>query len=182
MPAAAVGIVDCDGGSNLGITIRQDHRIGVVGQNGFTAQNCTSGGGAVEAVPLPHGGVCNGPVTVESSANGDSGAGAVSIAPDAIVGVSGLPAELTFTMGEQCPGEPTTPFTDVLPLLSNDVRTEIVDVDNGNTPLVSDTPGEAFSCPAWTQENGPGQLILSFPTLHGALGGADVINVFVFDD
>ena len=69
----------------------------------------------------------------------------------------------------------------VFVLLSSDTRTEIAHVDNGATTLVYDNPGENFSCPAWTQENGPGNLILSFPTLHGA-GNADLINVFVFDD
>jgi hypothetical protein len=182
VPALAAGVVDCDGGTNLGVTIRQDHRVGVVGQAGFTAQSCATAGGTVEMGGLPHPNVCNGPLTVEPSANGDSGAGAVFIAPDATLGVNGLPADVSFAIGEECPGEQPAGFTDVFPLISNDELTEILHADNGNDALVYDNPGEGFSCPGWTQENGPGRLILSFPTLHGAIGGADVINAFVFDD
>lgn len=179
LPVVAAGVVDCDGNTNLGITIRQDHRIGIVNQD-FTAGECTDAGGTVETGSLPHPQVCNGPLTVEPSANPDSGPGAVFIAPDPFFNVNGLPVQLTFESGEECTGEGSG-FTGVLPLLSSNVRTEILHVDNGSDPLVYDNPGENFSCPSWTQEGGPGRLILSFPTLHGA-AGADLINVFVFDD
>jgi len=88
---------------------------------------------------------------------------------------------LTFESGPQCTGVGTG-FSAVFVLLSSDTRTQIDHVDNGSASLTYDNPGENFSCPAWTQENGPGKLILSFPTLHGAVGNADVINAFVFDD
>jgi hypothetical protein len=55
-------------------------------------------------------------------------------------------------------------------------------VNNSGSTLTYDNPGENFSCPAWTQEDGPGKLILTFPSLHGAIDGSDLINVFVFDD
>lgn len=180
VPASNVGIVDCDGGTNLGITIAQDHRIGTVGSGGFTADNCTAAGGTIEAGGFPHPQVCNGPLTVAPSASGDSGPGAVLIAPDPSLNVDGLPAQVTFESGDTCTGTGTG-FTDVLPLISRHIRTEILHANNSADPLVYDDPGEAFSCPTWTQENGPGKLILSFPTLHGA-AGADLINVFVFDD
>lgn len=184
VPASDVGIVDCDGGTNLGVTISQDHRIGVVGSGGFTEGNCTSAGGTVEPPGFPHPQVCNGPLTVAPSASGDSGPGAVLIAPDPTFNVNGLPAEVSFQIGDACPGDGTGPgFTDVLPLISRNVRTEILHANNTDSPLIYTDAGESFSCPAWTQENGPGRLFLSFPTLHGAVGtGADLINVFLFDD
>jgi hypothetical protein len=181
VPAVAVGIVDCDGGTDLGITIRQDHRLGVVGEDGFTAPDCTDAGGTGEVGGLPHTLTCNGPLTVEPSGTGDSGPGAVAIAPNPTFNVDGLPVQVTFENGDECTGSGPQ-LSDAFPLISNDVRTEIAHVGNGQDTLVYDNAGEAFSCAAWSQENGHGQLILSFPTLHGSFGGADVINVFIFDD
>jgi hypothetical protein len=106
----------------------------------------------------------------------------VRIAPDPAFTINGLPAEVTFEEGTTCTGMGDG-FTGVFVLISSDIRTEILHVNNTADSLVYDNPGENFSCPAWTQENGPGRLTFSFPTLHGVqASGADLINVFVFDD
>lgn len=182
VPVTAAGVIDCDGGTNLGATLRQDHRLGTVGTGGFTAQNCTNAGGTVEGAVFPHENVCNGPLTLQSSAAGDSGPGAVAISPDPTFGTVGLPARLTFESGAQCTGVSNDALEAVFVLLSSDTRTEVLHVDNTADTLVYDNPGENFSCPAWNQENGPGNLILAFPTLHGSVIATDLINVFVFDD
>ncbi|MFI5364502.1 MAG: hypothetical protein ACHQ4J_02660 [Candidatus Binatia bacterium] len=40
VPVTKAGVVACNGGQQLGFTITQDHTIGVVGVNGFTAHQC----------------------------------------------------------------------------------------------------------------------------------------------
>jgi hypothetical protein len=183
LPVVAAGIVDCDGGTNLGIVVRQDHRVGTVGDDGFTAESCAAAGGFVEPAGFPHPQVCNGPLMVEPSANADTGPGAVAIAPVPVFLTNGgLPAELTFEVGPQCTGQGDG-FSAVFALISSDAHAEILHANNGDTPLAYDNPGENFSCAEWTQEDGPGKLILSFPTLHGVQpSGADLINVLLFDD
>ncbi len=74
-------------------------------------------------------------------------------------------------------GEPT-----VFGFVSGISRAEILDASNvPGAVFQHDERGENFSCPLWTQENGPGRLVLSVPTLDGSASG-DVITVFVLDD
>lgn len=49
MPVASAGIVACGGGFSLGFTTTQDHNIGQVGVNGFTAAQCQSMSGHLES-------------------------------------------------------------------------------------------------------------------------------------
>jgi hypothetical protein len=184
LPVSAAGIVDCNGGSNLGTITRQDHRLGTVGMGGFTAGACAVAGGSIEDPQVFqnfHSGVCNGPLEIGPGNAPDSGAGAVAIGPDQSLGTQGLPAQLTFETGSTCSGQPPV-INAVVALISSGSRTEILHVNNSGSTLTYDNPGENFSCPAWTQEDGPGKLILTFPSLHGAIDGSDLINVFVFDD
>jgi hypothetical protein len=180
VPVSAAGVVACAGGVDLGVSSSQDHRIGVVGMNGFTAADCTVAGGTVEGAMDPHPGVCNGPVEIIASSEPDSGVGALLIAPDARFGTQGLPAEVTIESGPCAlhePGDPT-----VFGFVSGLSSAAILDADNvTGAVLQHDEHGENFSCPLWTQENGPGRLVLSVPAVHGATTG-DALTVFVLDD
>src|SRR5690606_31908926 len=65
VPVADAGVLSCAGGVDIGVTALQDHVIGVVGEEGFTAEACAAAGGVVEAAgPGAHPGVCTGPVEV----------------------------------------------------------------------------------------------------------------------
>jgi hypothetical protein len=180
VPVSAAGVLACNGGFNLGVTSTQDHNIGTVGANGFTADDCTAAGGTVEGATDPHPGVCNGPIEIGPSPEPDSGVGALRIAPDATFGTQGLPAEVTIDFGlcnQHGVGEPT-----VFGFVSGISRAEIRDANNVPEAVFQhDERGENFSCPLWMQENGPGRLVLSVPTLDGSASG-DLITVFVLDD
>ena len=181
VPVLAAGVVACNGGFDLGIVSAQDHDIGVVGVNGFTEQSCQAAGGTVEAPTAPHPGVCNGPVVINLSGEPDAGTGAVLLAPDARFGTQGLPAEVSIVSGtcdRQPPGDLTT-----FGFVSALSRAQIFDSNDepGNT-FSHDERGENFSCQAWTQEDGPGRLVLSVPAVHGAANGDDLITVFSLDD
>ena len=180
IPVSNAGVLACNGGVDLGITSSQNHRIGTVGVNGFTAGDCAAAGGVVEGAADPHPGVCNGPVQIVSSPEPDSGAGALLIAPDDRFGTQGLPAEVTIDFGpcsEHGPGEPT-----LFGFASAMSRATILNANNvTGAVLEHDEPGENFSCASWTQENGPGRLVLSVPAVHGSTNG-DLITVFVLDD
>lgn len=183
VPVVGAGVLACNGGFDLGIVSMQDHNIGTVGTNGFTADNCAAAGGTVEGAGDPHPGVCNGPVGV-SPLPADSGVGALLLAPDARFGTQGVPAEVSIDVGpcdQHGPGTPT-----VFGFVSGISRAEILDANNmPGTTLQHDEQGENFSCPMWTQEDGPGRLVLSVPTLDGSGSGSmssDLVTVFVLDD
>lgn len=48
LPIAPAGILSCDGGNDFSTVLTQDHHLGEVGVNGFTADQCATLGGHVE--------------------------------------------------------------------------------------------------------------------------------------
>jgi hypothetical protein len=48
-PAVSAGVVGCKGGLPFGFSTSQNHRVGQVGVNDFTAEDCTAIGGRVES-------------------------------------------------------------------------------------------------------------------------------------
>ena len=182
VPVTNAGVLACNGGFDLGIVSTQDHNIGEVGVNGFTADDCASAGGTVESATDPHPGVCNGPLTVDVLP-GDSGVGALLLAPDARFGTQGLPAEFSIEPGPCDQHGPGTPA--VFGFVSGISRTEILHANNTDAVLQHDEQGQNFSCPLWTQENGPGRIVLGVPTLDGLRSGSsasDLITVFILTD
>lgn len=181
VPVTKVGMIDCDGGSDLGITALQDHRVGEVGLDGFSADECLTAGGTVESSAEPHPNVCNGPLQMSGSDESDSGAGALKLAYDAAHGLQGLPVEITVEAALPCGDEGEGTET-VLGLTTAPARATIIDVDNrAGESFAREQRGEAFSCHRWNEEDGPGQFVAALPALHGFVG-ADMITVFVFDD
>lgn len=180
VPVTDAGVIDCDGGTDLGVKTTQDHNVGVVGVSGFTAQECSQQGGIVEGPGDPHPDVCNGPVTVEPSGQGDSGSGAMLIAPSQQFGTLGIPAEVSVEPGP-CESH-TAPQLQVFGFVSDFYRVDILDADNQpNSTLRHDEEGENFDCASFAQENGPGRLVLSVGALHGG-GAIDLVTVFELDD
>jgi hypothetical protein len=49
VPAIGAGFVDCDGGSDVSIGTVVNHRLGQIGVDGFTVQDCEQMGGTVES-------------------------------------------------------------------------------------------------------------------------------------
>jgi len=185
VPVASAGILACGGGLDLGLHLRRDHNIGVVGVNGFTAADCTAAGGTVESPNAPHPGVCNGAI-IGAASGSNSGVGALSIVPNPAAGLQGLPAEVRLESGLPCGDEGVPPLLTNLPLTSGTSSADILDVNNllGQT-LSYQEAGENFSCPSWTEEEGPGRLVLSVPLLDSVTPGTaatDLIAVFVLDD
>jgi hypothetical protein len=181
IPVSKAGIIDCDGGIDLGISAQQDHHLGEVGVDGFSAEDCADAGGSVETADDLHPNVCNGPLEMDVSGENDSGPGAVKIAFDDAGGIQGLPVELTVESALPCGDEGEGTRT-VLALVSALSRATILDVDDklGET-FTDEERGENFSCRAWVEENGPGRLVVALPALHGFVG-ADMASVFRFDD
>jgi hypothetical protein len=180
VPVFNAGVIACNGGYDFSILSSQDHNIGVVGMNGFTANQCVAAGGFEEFPGDPHPHVCNGPLVIESSPGMDSGVGALLIAPDDRFGTQGLPAEVAIDF-DDCEEQPRGDMT-VLGFTSGLARSDILDVDNMSGQLFRhDEVGQNFSCNAWTQDNGPGTLVFSIPAVHGSTGG-DLIITLTLDD
>jgi len=180
VPVFNAGVLACNGGYDFGILSTQDHNIGVVGVNGFTASQCVAAGGFVEEAGDSHPNVCNGPLDIQSSSGVDSGPGALLIAPDERFGTQGMPAEVAIDF-DACEQQPPGDMT-LLGFTSGLARSDILDANNVAGQLFRhDEQGENFSCAAWTQENGPGTLVFSIPAVHGSTGG-DIIITLTLDD
>ena len=180
VPVSNAGVLACNGGIDLGVSSSQDHNIGMIGVNGFTAGDCAAAGGTVEAPSDPHPGVCNGPVEIGPSPEADSGVGALLIAPDARFGTRGLPAEVTIDFGAcntHGPGEATLFAFRQRCVARHDLRRQ----QRSRRGFQHDEDGENFSRPQWMQENGPGRLVLKRPS-RARLHQPDLITVFVLDD
>jgi hypothetical protein len=176
------GVVDCDGGEDVGIRTFQDHVVGVVGEDDFTAPDCEDAGGRIETVPPePHPNRCIGPVFVQPSGM-DSGAGALLMAPDPRFNTLGLPTEVSVDVGpcSMHQDRELTPFGFVSARYT--VQIAHPNALPGDS-FVHAEDGENFSCANWDQENGAGRLVLSLGAIHGAGGGLiDVVTVFELED
>jgi hypothetical protein len=184
-PVIGAGIVDCNGGTAVGYDLTYDHNVGVVGQDGFTAQQCTAAGGVVEDEPHP--GVCNGGPVVGTSTV-DTGPGGLIIAELPQLGNPGFLVRITTETSLPCGDEGPPTFEGALPLTTGRIAVSVTDA--GDTPgarLSAETVGSNFSCLEFEEENGPGTLTLgtvtydlvpaSFPGLT-----LDVITAFSLDD
>ncbi|HUI27309.1 MAG TPA: hypothetical protein VL403_14600, partial [Candidatus Kryptonia bacterium] len=195
VPAIGAGVVACKGQLDVSYAASVDHVAGIVGQNGFTADDCTAiqgtlGHGTVEGPNDPHPGTCNGPINFASGGKGDSGRGAVAISPDPRTGKGGLPFELSFVHPGTCSGDESVSCASngdcvgngiceqncgdgppgqlsALPFVSGPISVQIFHVDAGSTTRSYSTQGENFSCPNWTATDGPGRLVFGIPQLYG---------------
>jgi hypothetical protein len=185
-PIVGAGFIDCNGGTACGYALTYDHNIGVVGQSGFTAQQCTAAGGVVEEAP-PHLGVCNGPFVV-TQGTADTGPGGLAIAQVPGLGNPGFQVRITTETALPCGDEGPPTFEGALPLTTGTVSVTLQDADNapGNR-LSATTTGRNFSCLEFEEEDGPGTLTLgavtydlqpsNFPGLF-----VDAITAFSLDD
>ena len=234
------GILGCNGGLDISLSLDQNHRVGQVGVGGFTADQCTAVNGTVERpyascsagnvggacnedvdcdtssgagdgvctqfpsrcssgnvgavcqsnadctvgtatgkCGMPHGGVCNGPLT-PGFGNGDTGPGEFFIVPNPTppMQTNGLAIEIGFEQdlpcGDEGPGL-RSPFA-----LTTGLSTSTIENAN-NKPgqtLTFDAQGENFDCYNW-QTSTRGRLVLSAPALDQPLVG-DVATVFNF--
>ena len=184
-PIAGAGFIDCNGGTAFGYSLTYDHNIGVVGQSGFTEQQCTAAGGKVEEEPHP--GVCNGPFVVTQS-TADTGPGGLAIAQVPGLGNPGFQVRITTETALPCGDEGPPTFEGALPLTTGTISVTVQDADNvpGNR-LSATTTGRNFSCLEFAEEDGPGTLTLgavtydlqpsNFPGLF-----VDAITAFSLDD
>jgi hypothetical protein len=181
LPIERAGVVDCDGGEDLGISTFQDHVLGVV-DGEFTSQECEAASGRIETALEPHPDTCIGPVLVQPSGL-DSGPGALLMVPNhPQFNTVGLPAEVSVEAG------PCSTHQNPEPTLFGFVSARYgVEIAHPNgmpgDSLVHVEDGENLSCANWDQEDGPGRLILSLGAIHGGGGGLiDLVTVFQLDD
>jgi hypothetical protein len=242
VPVQAAGVVACNGNFTFGVGLNQNHHIGQLGVDGFTAAACDAGDGVLESpnqicatgkvgeecrknadchttadagdgvcglttttctqgkagacradadcdidpvaedgvcgTPAPHPGVCNGPFQA-TQVPGDSGPGAMILAPNEQFNLDGLPVKLRIQSSLPCvdPGNvPTMPFA----LTSGVARGTIENFSNEEGQSLNyELRGENFSCADWQNPAGPGRLVLVAPALDQFQGG-DIISGFTF--
>jgi hypothetical protein len=184
-PVVGAGLIDCDGGTAFGYSLAYDHNLGVVGEAGYTAQQCTAAGGVVE--DAPHAGVCNGPPVVGTSA-ADTGPGGLIIAQLPQLENPGFLVRITTETSLPCGDEGPPTFEGALPLTTGTIAVSVKHADDiAGGQLAAETTGSNFSCLDFEDENGRGTLTLgtvtydlepaSFPGLT-----VDVITAFTLDD
>lgn len=173
-PIISAGAIDCDGGTDVSFVLTQDHNINDVDPSCET--------GTPDEI---HPGVCNGPL-MPSQSGGDSGPGALVIAPNPETGLVGLPmtllTESALPCGDEGAGGPPISFA----FTSAIARAILLDANNIlGADLLEEAIGENFSCENWRMENGPGRIVLVAPVLDMVipiLGPQDLVSVFVWDD
>jgi hypothetical protein len=184
-PVVGAGLIDCNGGTAFGYSVTYDHDLGVVGEAGFTAQQCTAAGGVVE--DEPHAGVCNGPPVVGTS-TADTGPGGLIVAAIPNLGNPGFLVRITTETSLPCGDEGPPTFEGPIPLTTGTIAVAVENADDApGGQLGARTTGSNFSCRDFAKEDGPGTLVLgsvsydlvpaNFPGLN-----IDVITTFSFDD
>lgn len=184
-PVVGAGLIDCNGGTAFGYSLTYDHNLGVVGEAGFTAQQCTAAGGVIEDEPHP--GACNGPPVVGPS-TADTGPGGLIIAELPQLGNPGFLVRITTETSLPCGDEGPPTFEGALPLTTGTVAVSVVHADDApGGRLSAETTGSNFSCVDFEEEDGRGTLTLgsvtydlvpaNFPGLS-----LDVITAFSLDD
>jgi len=203
-PIVNAGVLACNAGTPLGIQVVQDHNLGVVGtcrggssagascssddQCGdgacFTAAACAALGGSVEGPNRVHPGVCNGPL-VGSTDTESSPAGTLVVAPDPNGLTEGLPIVLTQELSTPCGDEGVTGVRQIIGFTTGRSVGTVLNYNNQPGAMLSaEITGVPFSCAAWTQEDGPGTLVLSAPSLDTVVPGlvSDFLGEFKFVD
>ena len=202
LPVHQAGVIACNGGYPLGLQTSQDHNIGVVGTCSGGGAACTSGadcgdgtcfsadacavaGGTVEGANRPHPGVCNGPIAGQLDPE-ISPPGTVLISPDPVNGFTkGLPVQVLQEHALPCGDENVTGLTTSIAFTTGHAVGTVLDYNNQPGMLSADVIGVPFSCDAWTQEDGPGTLVLSVANLDTPVPPAsvtDIITQFVLAD
>lgn len=125
-----------------------------------------------------HPGSCNGPVSFAQT-GGDSGAGAVVLAPLPELGLKGLPVQLSIEQALPC-GDEGAVATQQFAMTTGLARTTIEHFSGGDENITFEQQGENLSCSDWATAGG-GRFVLSFPTLHlNPMSGGDLIIGFTF--
>jgi len=153
--------------------------VGMACQSDSTCDTDATSADGVCGTPGAHPGVCNGPFTPLID-TGDSGAGALTMAPIPQFGLQGLPAHISIESALPCGDEGeglVTPFA----LTSTQAVTTIFDFSNvaGQT-LTYTTDGQNFSCADWSNPSAPGCLVLAAPALDLNPNGGDIVTSFKF--
>lgn len=205
LPIRNAGILACNGNLPLGIEVTQDHNIGVVGECSgggnaggdcggdpecpdgtcFTAEACTAAGGTVEGPTFPHPGVCNG-AFIGAQDTEVSPPGTLIIAPDPNGVVFGLPIELTQEASTPCGDEGIVGIPVRIGFTTGRSLSQVVDYNNVAGTTLSGDPivGVPFDCAHFSEENGPGTLVLSATNLDTSIAGApgDILAQFFLVD
>jgi hypothetical protein len=204
LPIQNAGIISCNGGIPMGISVTQDHNLGVVGACSggaspgascsgdtdcpegvcYSAAMCAAAGGTVEAPTRPHPNTCNGGFigVAETEA---SEPGTVALAPVPGV-ISGIPVELNLETSTPCGDEGITGMPIQIGFTSGHSASRILNYNaEPGAVLEGALDGEPFSCDAWDQEDGPGTLVLSATNLDTPISPglvADTLVQFRFVD
>ena len=186
---SAQGQVGCSdaGLQNTDYLYSLNHNIGVVGQGGFTADDCTAAGGTVEdgSTAHPHSGVCNGPAVITFSGSGGRGSSviesntAISLISDGgacVTDGSGDPA-LYGDDGSACTSDdPGQAEPNTLATTSGTASAEVLNASNVNGSKVA-SGAQCGALPCLTSVTGVPincDAVLANPTggLTGAANGS----------
>jgi hypothetical protein len=153
---------------NYTTVLETDHNIGVVGQDGFTADACTAAGGSVEDENDPHPGVCNSSFSFGQLEETSTDSGEVFIAPVPELGLNGFPVEIITENALPCGDEGSSGgMSAAIALTTMSSAGRVLDAnDSPGVTLEFAIEGEPFDCNDFSREDGPGQIVFAAPQLH----------------
>jgi hypothetical protein len=168
---------------NYTTVLQSDHNLGVVGQDGFTAEACTALGGSVEDDTDPHPGVCNSSFTFGQLEDTSTDSGEVFIAPVPQLGINGFPVEIITETALPCGDEGGGGgMSAAIALTTMRSAGRILDAnDSPGVTLEFGVEGQPFDCNNFGVEDGPGRIVFAAPQLHLPIL-MDGVTQFVFSD
>jgi hypothetical protein len=205
LPIHNAGLLSCGGNLPLGIKVTQDHDIGVVGRCSggdnagnacsdagdcpggkcFAAEDCTAAGGRLEDENHPHPGVCNGPIVGVQDTEA-SPPGTLVLAPDPNGIVAGIPIELSQEASTPCGDEGAVGMPIRIGFTTGRAFSEVFNYNDiaGATLTGDPIVGMPFDCAHFSEENGPGTLVLSATNLDTPIAGqpGDILAQFYLVD
>lgn len=168
----------CRSEVNYSTSVAIDRNIGVVGENGFTAEDCAAAHGTVNE---DNGWCISSFITGQLENERSSRPGEMILAP--FGGLNGFGVEITQESALPCGDEePSSGQSVAIALTTARSRGSVIDANNSEGDVLDyDVVGEPFSCENFSVENGPGILSFAAPQLGLPLLG-DGVTQFTFVD
>lgn len=168
-------LLRCTTDLNYTTSITIDRNLGVVGEEGFTEEDCTAAGGTVTEET----GICVSGFQAGQLDETTDESGEMLIAPFA--GLNGFPVEISQQTQLPCTGGGNG-MSAAIALTTQRSEANVIDVNNiPGAVLNGGISGEPFDCDDFATENGPGVLVFAAPQLNLPVFG-DAITQFRFSD
>ena len=172
-------LLTCRSQVNYTTSLTIDHNIGVIGEEGFTAEDCFAAGGTIENRQGMQ--ICNGPFEVGQLDDFSASRGELILAP--LPPLVGFPVQITTEANmAPCGTTGTGGMSVAIALTTMPSAGRVLNANNSlGQVLEFSLEGEPFSCRNFSEEGSGGVLVFAAPQLNLQPLG-DAVTMFRFSD